>query len=240
MVSRLERGRIDRQCRSGASARSPKPSMRRCRRRSVARRSARPPDGRGAMRTLVGETVERLQSLGWSVSARGFLLGVRRARLDRPACLARRRRARCSCRVKTELTSIEETLRRHDAKVRLAPRIARERFGWDPAVIARLLVLPEDRTARRRIEEHRATFRRRVSARERSGEAVVVSTRKARWLASCSCQIRTADSCSAAGHSKRARRSLAWSGRIADSSRLTLVHGAGFGREPAHQHDPWS
>ena len=50
---------------------------------------------------------------------------------------------------KTELTSIEETLRRHDSKVRLAPGIARERFGWDPAVDARLLVLPEDRTARR-------------------------------------------------------------------------------------------
>ena len=62
--------------------------------------------------------------------------------------------------LKTEITSIEETLRRHDSKVRLAPGIARERFGWDPAVISRLLVLPEDRTARRRIEEHRATFRR--------------------------------------------------------------------------------
>jgi hypothetical protein len=32
--------------------------------------------------------------------------------------------------LKTELTSVEETLRRHDSKVRLAPGIARERFGW--------------------------------------------------------------------------------------------------------------
>jgi transcriptional regulator with XRE-family HTH domain len=62
--------------------------------------------------------------------------------------------------LKTEVTSIEETLRRHDSKVRLGPGIARERFGWDPAVVARLLVLPEDRTARRRVDRHRTTLRR--------------------------------------------------------------------------------
>ena len=62
--------------------------------------------------------------------------------------------------LKTELTSIEETLRRHDTKVRLGPEIARERFRWEPGVVARLLVLPDDRTARRRVELHRATFRR--------------------------------------------------------------------------------
>jgi transcriptional regulator with XRE-family HTH domain len=32
--------------------------------------------------------------------------------------------------IKSELTSIEETLRRHDAKTRLAPKIASDRFGW--------------------------------------------------------------------------------------------------------------
>lgn len=62
--------------------------------------------------------------------------------------------------LKTELTSIEETLRRHDVKVRLASGIARDRFGWSPAAIARLLVIPDDRTARRRVEQHRTTLRR--------------------------------------------------------------------------------
>jgi hypothetical protein len=62
--------------------------------------------------------------------------------------------------VKTELASIEETLRRHDAKTRLAPAIARERFGWDAAFVARLLVLPEDRTIRRQVERHDAILRR--------------------------------------------------------------------------------
>jgi transcriptional regulator with XRE-family HTH domain len=75
--------------------------------------------------------------------------------------------------LKTELTSIEETLRRHDVKVRLASSIARERFGWMPAAVGRLLVLPEDRTARRRVEQHRSLFQRAYPS---SGVAV------RRWL----------------------------------------------------------
>jgi transcriptional regulator with XRE-family HTH domain len=62
--------------------------------------------------------------------------------------------------LKTELTSIEETLRRHDTKIRLGPGIARDRFGWNPKVVARLLVLPEGRTSRRRVDRYQATIRR--------------------------------------------------------------------------------
>ncbi len=42
--------------------------------------------------------------------------------------------------VKSEIGSVEETLRRFDVKARLAPRIAAER-GWHPKTIARLLVI---------------------------------------------------------------------------------------------------
>jgi len=52
--------------------------------------------------------------------------------------------------LKTDLGSVEETLRKHDEKVRLAPRIALEGRGWRAAVVARLLVIADDRTARRR------------------------------------------------------------------------------------------
>jgi hypothetical protein len=44
--------------------------------------------------------------------------------------------------LKSELTSVEETLRRLDVKVRLATRVAGERFGWRAVAAARLLVLP--------------------------------------------------------------------------------------------------
>ena len=59
--------------------------------------------------------------------------------------------------IKTELASVEETLRKHDEKVRLAPTIVRP-FGWTPNSVCRLLVLPEDRTQRRRVAAHGAVL----------------------------------------------------------------------------------
>ncbi len=53
--------------------------------------------------------------------------------------------------IKTELASVEATLRKLDEKVRLAPRIALSRFGWQAAVVGRLLVLPDQRSERRRV-----------------------------------------------------------------------------------------
>jgi len=55
--------------------------------------------------------------------------------------------------IKTELASIESTLRKLDEKARLASAIVRP-FGWQPASVSRLLVLPEDRTQRRRVVAH--------------------------------------------------------------------------------------
>ena len=62
--------------------------------------------------------------------------------------------------IKSEITSVEGTFRKHDEKVRLAARIARERFGWAAGVTARLLVLPEHRTVRRHVEDKAALFSR--------------------------------------------------------------------------------
>jgi transcriptional regulator with XRE-family HTH domain len=67
--------------------------------------------------------------------------------------------------VKTELTSIEETLRRHDVKARLAPQIAANRFGWRPRAVGRLLVLPALSTPRRRVGRHAAVLDRAYPAR---------------------------------------------------------------------------
>jgi Helix-turn-helix. len=77
--------------------------------------------------------------------------------------------------VKSELASIEEMLRKHDAKVRLAPQVVRERFGQAPLVVARLLVLPEHRTIRGQVEDKPALFGVAYPARN-------VATR--RWLRS--------------------------------------------------------
>jgi transcriptional regulator with XRE-family HTH domain len=55
---------------------------------------------------------------------------------------------------KTELTSLETTLRKLDEKTRLAPVIASERLGWRPTTVGRLLILLTNSTNRRRVREH--------------------------------------------------------------------------------------
>jgi hypothetical protein len=57
--------------------------------------------------------------------------------------------------VKTDFPSAEATLRKLDEKTRLAPAVARERFGWRVRAVSRLLVMPDQRTLRRRVERHR-------------------------------------------------------------------------------------
>jgi hypothetical protein len=59
---------------------------------------------------------------------------------------------------KSEWGSIEETLRRLHLKIRLAPGLAGEVFGWRPLFVGAALVFPEDRTARRIADRFAATL----------------------------------------------------------------------------------
>ena len=70
--------------------------------------------------------------------------------------------------VKTELVSVESTLRKLDEKVRLGPKIVGGRLGWRPAAVARLLVLPSDRTQRRHVERHAPVLDRALPIRGRA------------------------------------------------------------------------
>lgn len=62
--------------------------------------------------------------------------------------------------VKTELTSIEETLRRHDTKLRLAPALGVERFGERPRSTVRLLVVLDTTVNRARVARQDAVLTR--------------------------------------------------------------------------------
>jgi len=75
------------------------------------------------------------------------------------------------CEVKSALGSLEETNRTLDAKVRLAPRLAIDRFGWRPRVVGRLLILPEDGTLRRVVARHSLTMASAYPARGREVRA---------------------------------------------------------------------
>jgi transcriptional regulator with XRE-family HTH domain len=61
--------------------------------------------------------------------------------------------------IKTVVPDIQATAIGIDRKARIAPELARER-GWVPRTMGRLLVLPADRTARRRVDAFAATFDR--------------------------------------------------------------------------------
>jgi transcriptional regulator with XRE-family HTH domain len=54
--------------------------------------------------------------------------------------------------VKSDLTSLEHLGRKSDEKVRLVrTRLCRDRFGFDPVAVGRILVLPDTATARRQV-----------------------------------------------------------------------------------------
>lgn len=67
--------------------------------------------------------------------------------------------------VKTDLASVEGMLRKLDEKVRLAPKVGRERFGWDARQVARLIVLPDASTLRRRASRQAAVLEKALPAR---------------------------------------------------------------------------
>ena len=68
---------------------------------------------------------------------------------------------------KSEWGSLEETIRRLDVKIRIAPKLALTTFGWRAAFVAGVLIFPEDRTARRIADRYAATLGASFPARGR-------------------------------------------------------------------------
>ena len=66
--------------------------------------------------------------------------------------------------IKSELAGIEGLLRPFDVKCRLAPGIAAKRFGWQARNVAKVLVLPSERTCRRQVERHADVLRAALPA----------------------------------------------------------------------------
>lgn len=107
---------------------------------------------------LVGAVARRLEALGWETRPEvSYAVFGERGSIDLVAWHAASATL-LVIEVKTELVSVEETLRRHDAKVRLAAKVVRERFGWQARRVARLLVLPDDSTPRRHVRRHAAVL----------------------------------------------------------------------------------
>ncbi len=124
---------------------------------------------------LVGLSAERLQRYRWApieVEASYSEYGERGS-IDVLAAMADLRAVVVE-EVKTSLVSLDATLRKLDEKVRLVTeRLCRKRFGWSPRSVGRILILPDDTTARRAVARHAATLDLALPAR---------GTEVRRWL----------------------------------------------------------
>ena len=106
---------------------------------------------------LVEAVVRRLRSYGWAVEAEvSFSIRGERGSID-VFGWDRATGDVLVVEVKSVVPDQGATLMVLDRKARLAPLIARDR-GIEALRVSRLLVIADDRTARRRIAEHAATY----------------------------------------------------------------------------------
>lgn len=107
---------------------------------------------------LAATVVRLLGKLGWIVKVEvSFSVGGDRGSIDILAWHPGER-ALLVVEIKSEIAGIDPLLRPLDIKVRIAPHLASQRFGWTAAMVSRLVVLPEDSTARRVARRHSAVL----------------------------------------------------------------------------------
>ncbi|MBI2781588.1 MAG: helix-turn-helix domain-containing protein [Chloroflexi bacterium] len=105
-----------------------------------------------------GEIVQLLQEDGWEARVEVTYATTRNTGSIDVLAWHLATRTLLVIEVKTEITSAEATLRKLDEKVRLAAEIARARFGWAAANVARLLAVEDTSTNRRRVRSAEALF----------------------------------------------------------------------------------
>lgn len=109
--------------------------------------------------TLTERVADMLTRWGWQVLAEAsFNIYGDRGRYDLLA-FHPRSGVLLVVEIKTAVGDLQETLGRLDVKVRVAPRVARER-GWAPKAVVAMIVLGESTTARRHVERHPTIFNR--------------------------------------------------------------------------------
>ena len=113
---------------------------------------------------LVDWIVARLREAGWVVVPEAtFAIRGERGSIDVLAWHPPSGRV-LVVEVKSVVPDVQATLSGIDRKARLAPTVSRER-GWTVRDVSRVLVLPADRTARRRVDLFAATFDQAFPAR---------------------------------------------------------------------------
>jgi len=110
--------------------------------------------------SVVGSVAEGLAGQGWEVNVEvTFSEFGERGSID---ILAVRSSTRIALvvEVKTEVTAIDDTVRRLDVKSRLCTKVVVDRFGWRPTSVNRMLVVLDRSTNRRRVAAHSGSLER--------------------------------------------------------------------------------
>ena len=110
--------------------------------------------------SLVGHVADELVREGWDVHVEiTFSEFGERGSID---ILALRPASELALviEIKTELTAIDDTIRRLDVKSRLAAKLVADRFGWRPTAVSRMLVVLDRSTNRRRVAAHEGSLAR--------------------------------------------------------------------------------
>lgn len=117
---------------------------------------------------LAAEASDRLERLGWSVRLEVSYETPRSAGSVDMLGFEGTTGSLVVIEVKTELLAAEQTLRKHDEKVRLAAAIAADRFDWRVQTVSRLLVVPTGTTSWRALARPGDVFGRAYPARGRA------------------------------------------------------------------------
>ena len=104
---------------------------------------------------LVERSVARLAALGWeTVVEMTYSVYGERGSIDVLGARATERAVLVE-EVKSDLGSLEATIRKLDEKARLVRNgLGEDRFGWSPRCVGRLLILPETSTSRRQARRY--------------------------------------------------------------------------------------
>jgi transcriptional regulator with XRE-family HTH domain len=114
---------------------------------------------------LVEAIVRRLRAAGWDVATEvSFNVYGERGSIDVLA-VHPETGSLLVIEVKSVVPDVGGMLMTLDRKVRLAPDIATRQLGWRVTSVSKLLVLPEGRTVRRRVDDHAETFAAALPAR---------------------------------------------------------------------------
>jgi transcriptional regulator with XRE-family HTH domain len=124
---------------------------------------------------LTGVLVHRLRDWGWDARVEVTYVAAGRAGSIDILAWHAETRTLLVIEVKTAISSGEAILRKLDEKVRNAADLARERLGWTPTAVGRMLAVEDASTNRRRIGANRMFF---DAALPMGGPAL------RRWLAS--------------------------------------------------------